>query len=85
MNAPEKIKREVLLLRKEIGRHNESYYTLNDPKIPDADYDELVDRLGNLEREYDLFSDCSTKQRVGSTPNYQFSQVTQQIPMLSLD
>ena len=85
MNAPEKIKREVLLLRKEIGRHNESYYTLNDPKIPDADYDELVDRLGNLEREYDLFSDGSPTQRVGSSPSSQFSEVTHEIPMLSLD
>ena len=85
MNAPEKIKREVLLLRKEIGRHNVSYYTLNDPKIPDADYDELVDRLGNLEREYDLFSDGSPTQRVGSSPSSQFSEVTHEIPMLSLD
>ena len=85
MNAPERIKREVLLLRKEIGRHNERYYTLNDPQIPDADYDELVDRLENLEREYDLFSKGSPTQRVGSSPSSQFSEVKHEVPMLSLD
>ncbi len=85
MNAPEKIKREVLLLRKEIGRHNERYYTLNDPQIPDADYDELVDRLENLEHEYDLFSEGSPTQRVGSSPSSLFSEVKHEVPMLSLD
>ncbi|MDG2141547.1 MAG: NAD-dependent DNA ligase LigA [Gammaproteobacteria bacterium] len=85
MSAPEKVKREVLLLRKQIGRHNELYYTLDNPQIPDADYDELVSRLSNLEREYDLVLGDSPTQRVGASPSSQFSEVKHEVPMLSLD
>ena len=85
MVVPEKIKREVLSLRSQIERHNEHYHTLDNPQIPDADYDILVSRLEKLEHQYKLTSAESPTQRVGALPSNQFSQVKHEVPMLSLD
>ena len=59
MSIPEKIQREVASLRKAINHHNKLYHALDNPEIPDSDYDSLVERLENLEREYGLLSDSS--------------------------
>ena len=85
MSIPEKIQREVASLRKAIERHNKLYHSLDNPEIPDADYDLLVERLEGLEREYALASDSSPSSSVGFTPLPKFSEVHHQIPMLSLD
>ena len=85
MSIPEKIQREVASLRKAINHHNKLYHALDNPEIPDSDYDSLVERLENLEREYGLLSDSSPSLSVGSTPLNKFAEVKHQIPMLSLD
>ncbi|NKB31617.1 MAG: NAD-dependent DNA ligase LigA [Pseudomonadales bacterium] len=85
MTVPAKIKREVASLREQIEHHNRLYHSLDTPEIPDADYDALLLRLEELEKEYDLATSDSPTQRVGSTPLSQFSQVTHEIAMLSLD
>tara|TARA_B100001029_G_scaffold100904_1_gene82985 strand:+ start:222 stop:2225 length:2004 start_codon:yes stop_codon:yes gene_type:complete len=85
MSIPEKIQREVASLRKAIERHNKLYHSLDNPEIPDADYDSLVDRLQGLEREYALVSDSSPSRSVGFAPLTKFSEVQHQVPMLSLD
>ena len=85
MSIPEKIQREVASLRKAINHHNKLYHALDNPEIPDSDYDSLVERLENLEREYGLLSDSSPSLSVGSAPLNKFSEVKHQIPMLSLD
>ena len=85
MSIPEKIQREVASLRKAINHHNKLYHALDNPEIPDSDYDSLVDRLENLEREYGLLSDSSPSLSVGSAPLNKFAEVKHQIPMLSLD
>ena len=85
MSIPEKIQREVASLRKAIERHNKLYHSLDNPEIPDADYDLLVERLEGLERKYALASDSSPSSSVGFTPLPKFSEVHHQIPMLSLD
>ena len=85
MSIPEKIQREVSSLRKVINRHNKLYHAFDNPEIPDSDYDSLVERLENLEREYGLLSDSSPSLSVGSAPLNKFSEVKHQIPMLSLD
>ena len=85
MSIPEKIQREVASLRKAINHHNKLYHALDNPEIPDSDYDSLVGRLENLEREYGLLSDSSPSLSVGSAPLNKFAEVKHQIPMLSLD
>ena len=85
MSIPEKIQREVASLRKAINHHNKLYHALDNPEIPDSDYDSLVELLENLEREYGLLSDSSPSLSVGSAPLNKFAEVKHQIPMLSLD
>ena len=77
MSIPEKIQREVASLRKAIERHNKLYHSLDNPEIPDADYDLLVERLEGLERKYALASDSSPSSSVGFTPLPKFSEVHQ--------
>ena len=84
MTVPAKVKREVISLREQIKHHNRLYYSLDAPEIPDADYDALLIRLDVLEKEYDLVTSDSPTQRVGGAPLSQFTQVSHEIPMLSL-
>ena len=77
---------EVQQLRGELQRHNYLYYVLDDPEIPDSDYDRMMRRLQELESQYpQLITSDSPTQRVGATPLNAFSSVTHEMPMLSLD
>ncbi len=81
-NSP---RERVAWLRKELGRHNYAYYTLDNPTIPDAEYDRLFRELQNLEAKYpELMSLDSPTLRVGSVSSTQFDPVVHQMPMLSL-
>lgn len=84
MTPPDAAKR-IELLRKEIAEHNYRYYVLDDPSIPDAEYDRLLRELQNLESERpELITPDSPTQRVGNTPSSAFAPVHQEWPMLSL-
>ncbi|MBC7185029.1 MAG: NAD-dependent DNA ligase LigA, partial [Marinobacter sp.] len=73
-------------LRSVIDDHNYHYYVLDDPRIPDAEYDRLFRELQNLETEYpELASDNSPTRRVGSSAETSFEEVIHRLPMLSLD
>jgi hypothetical protein len=73
-------------LRREIEHHNYRYYILDDPEIPDAEWDRLLQELRNLEEDYpSLVTADSPTQRVGATPTDEFAEVRHRIPMLSLD
>ena len=73
-------------LRNEINQHNYRYYTLDEPSIPDAEYDRLMRTLQNLEQQHpELISADSPTQRVGAQPLTEFEEVQHDIPMLSLD
>ena len=73
------------VLRAEIGAHNQRYYVLDDPQIPDAEYDRLFRELEDIEAEFpQLRSVDSPTQRVGSTPVEKFLPVEHAVPMLSL-
>ena len=77
---------EILDLRQQLHHHNYLYYALDDPQIPDAEYDRMLRRLQALEQEHPhLITSDSPTQRVGSTPLESFSQVKHELPMLSLD
>jgi len=73
-------------LRTTITDHNHHYYVLDDPQVPDAEYDRLFRELQALEAEYpELATATSPTQRVGSAVETSFAEVTHRIPMLSLD
>ena len=69
-----------------INHYNHQYYVLDEPSVPDAEYDRLMRELTTLETEYpQLKTVDSPSQKVGGAALKSFSQVTQQLPMLSLD
>ncbi len=85
MTTPEDICKQVETLRRALNQHNHQYYVLDDPDIPDAEYDRLFRRLQKLEARYpDLVTAESPTQRVGSAPADHFERIQHTIPMLSL-
>jgi len=73
-------------LRQELNRHSYSYYVLDAPSIPDAEYDKLFRELQVLEEVHpELASFDSPTQRVGGAPLSQFDEVQHSVPMLSLN
>jgi DNA ligase (NAD+) len=86
MPAPASARRRADWLRAEITRHDHRYYALDDPEIPDAEYDRLVGELRELEQRHpELVRPDSPTQRVGGAPVAGFAEVRHQVPMLSLD
>ena len=72
-------------LRAEINRHNYRYHVLDDPVVPDAEYDRLLRELSALEAAYPaLITPHSPTQRVGAAPLPEFRAVKHSVPMLSL-
>jgi len=83
--APAKIRKQADALRREIEQHNYYYYVLDDPRIPDAEYDRLFRELQELEsRHPELIVPDSPTQRIGVGPTSGFAEVAHEIPMLSL-
>ncbi len=83
--ADDKIKQELADLREKIAYHNRLYYIEDRPKISDAEYDKLFDRLIELEKQFqDLVTPDSPSQRVGAEPSKKFVPLPHRIPMLSL-
>jgi len=79
-------RREIESLREQIFYHDYRYYVLDSPEISDAEYDELMRRLRQLEAEFpELITPDSPTQRVGGQPLAGFQQVEHRLPMLSLD
>jgi len=82
MNA---VETRIQQLRTELDEHNYRYHVLDEPSIPDAEYDRLFHELKALEEQHpDLVTSDSPTQRVGSVALSAFSQVRHEIPMLSL-
>jgi DNA ligase (NAD+) len=83
MSAPE---REVESLREQLRHHEHMYYVLDQPEISDAEYDRLMNRLRELERQHpELAAPDSPTQRVGGKPREGFVKVPHAAVMLSLD
>ena len=75
----------ILELRAELDQHNYRYHVLDEPSIPDAEYDRLFRELKALETEHpELITPDSPTQRVGSAALSAFTQVRHEVPMLSL-
>nr|WP_298132734.1 NAD-dependent DNA ligase LigA [uncultured Pseudoxanthomonas sp.] len=72
-------------LRRQLEDANYRYHVLDEPNIPDAEYDRLLRELDELEAAHpDLVTADSPTQRVGNAPAGKFAEVRHAIPMLSL-
>ncbi len=77
---------EIETLREELRRHEYLYYVVDQPEITDAEYDALMRRLQELERQHpELATPDSPSRRVGGKPREGFVKVRHSAPMLSLD
>jgi len=85
MTASAATKKKVESLRSRIRNHNYQYHVLDEPEVPDAEYDRLVRELQDLEKEHpELITADSPTQRVGAEPIKAFGTIRHIIPMLSL-
>ncbi|MBL4632168.1 MAG: NAD-dependent DNA ligase LigA, partial [Paraglaciecola sp.] len=81
-NAQEQISQ----LQQQINQYSHEYYVLDQPSVPDAEYDRLMTALIELETANpELKTIDSPSQKVGGQALKSFTQVTHQQPMLSLD
>jgi DNA ligase (NAD+) len=85
MKQKKETKARIQQLREEINHHNYRYYVLDNPEVPDAEYDRLFRELQALEEAHpELVTSDSPTQRVGATPLKAFGEVRHEVPMLSL-
>jgi DNA ligase (NAD+) len=83
---PNKAATRAAALRELLHRYNYRYHALDDPEVPDAEYDRLMVELRALETQYPhLLTDDSPTQRVGAAPVSAFGEVVHRVAMLSLD
>ncbi|MCU5783419.1 NAD-dependent DNA ligase LigA [Alcanivorax balearicus MACL04] len=76
---------QIKQLRDQLNDWSYRYYVLDDPAVPDPEYDRLFRQLQALESEHpDLISPDSPTQRVGDVPLEGFNEVRHAVPMLSL-
>lgn len=79
------IRQEIEQLRKTIARHSRAYYDDDAPTISDFEYDALMNRLKELERQApELITPDSPTQKVGGTVKNVFAPVHHEIPLESL-
>ncbi len=82
----QEIQQKIQQLSNELNQHNIHYYVDDNPTIPDAEYDRLMQELKQLEADYPQFALAdSPTQRVGGMALDKFNQVAHLKPMLSLD
>ncbi len=80
------LQQQIDTLRQDLRRYEYEYHVLDNPTIPDAEYDRLFHHLKALEAAHpELITADSPTQRVGAKPLSGFAQIRHEIPMLSLD
>jgi len=79
------VAKRIHKLRDQLQHHNYQYYVLDNPEIPDSEYDKLLRELQQIETDNpSLITSDSPTQRVGAPPLAAFKQVKHKVPMLSL-
>ena len=73
-------------LKNKIEKYNNLYYNEDNPIISDMEYDGLLRKLKEMEKEYPalLEIDDSPTEKIGGTASNKFSKVEHKVPMLSL-
>ena len=80
------IKQQILDLRKILNQYSIEYYRNDNPSVPDAEYDRLINQLRKLEKEHPEYYDPnSPTQRVGGELSEGFKKIVHAKPMLSMD
>lgn len=80
------LQQQIDTLRQDLRLYEYEYHVLDNPTIPDAEYDRLFHQLKALEAAHpELITADSPTQRVGAKPLSGFAQIRHEIPMLSLD
>ncbi len=78
--------KEMDALRREIREHDRRYYVEAAPVISDLEYDRLMNRLKELERQHpELVTPDSPTQRIGEKLFGDFETVAHRVPMLSIE
>lgn len=86
MPAPQDMINQLASLKTCIIEYNYQYYVLDNPSVPDAEYDRQMKALQAIEHQHpELLSQDSPSQKVGDMPLAEFEQVEHEVPMLSLD
>ena len=86
MSQTSSVEGRIQELRRVIDDHNHRYYVLDEPAVPDAEYDRLMRELQSLEADHpELVTPDSPTQRVGASGDNTFAEVVHRVPMLSLD
>ncbi|WP_010654073.1 NAD-dependent DNA ligase LigA [Fluoribacter dumoffii] len=81
----DEIKGTIAELKEKIRQYDYHYYVLDEPIVPDVEYDRCFRALQDLEAKYpELLTADSPTQRVSGTPADAFMPVTHRQPMLSL-
>ncbi len=81
------IKKKIEKMREDILKYNQYYYTNNESRISDVEYDNLIKELKELEEQYPQFKSVeSPTEKVGATNlrESKFQKITHKRPMLSL-
>ena len=85
MTEKEDVNRRIADLTDQINHYAHQYYVLDNPKVPDAEYDRLAQELKELEENHpELKRIDSPSERVGGKPLDHFRKVQHEVPMLSL-
>lgn len=86
MAQQDSVQQQIEQLTKQLQTYNHEYYVLDNPSIPDAEYDRVFRQLQELEAQHpELKSANSPTQKVGGQALDKFVQVAHEVPMLSLD
>ena len=85
IKIPDDVLSEMKSLVERLGRHSYLYHVMDDPEIPDTEYDAMFHRLRELEDAWGLQLPDSPLRRVGAPPLEKFEKAVHGLPMLSLD
>jgi DNA ligase (NAD+) len=84
--SPEAAKESLDLIKTSLENYNHQYYVLDDPSVPDIEYDRLMLEIIAIEKAFpSLLSPDSPSQKVGGVALAKFDQIQHEMPMLSLD
>ncbi len=85
MNERALIKKEYVQKIKQLKKHNELYYSNDNPEITDKEYDEIKKSILELEKNYDYLKHIdSPSNTIGFKPSKKFQKKNHKVPMLSL-
>lgn len=85
-NSPTNLAERYAFLQNELARLEHAYYVLDNPLLPDIEYDRLYRELLDIESVHpEWVTSESLSQRVGGSALKEFDSVTHEVPMLSLN